>query len=107
MSCRGVRRATVIELFRVGIEGEIDTQRSADYGDLCHDVAFASIRVALLADSALDFRGAFCRCGERVFEDCVAFFDDVVRKCVLLRKSEALSCRLFRHNLVVIELFAQ
>lgn len=33
MSCRGVRRATVIELFRVGIEGEIDTQRSADYGD--------------------------------------------------------------------------
>lgn len=55
MSCRGVRSATVIELFRVGIEGEIDTQRSADYGDLCHDVAFASIRVALLADSALDF----------------------------------------------------
>ena len=103
----GVGGATVVELGCFRIEGEIDTQRRADDGHFGNNVAFSAVGVALLADTALDFGRALRGCGESVFEDCVAFLDDFVGKCVFLCKCEALSCRFLCHNFVVIELFTE
>lgn len=98
-----VRSAAVVELGRIGIERKVDAQRRADDGDFCHDVAFASICVALFADAALDLGRAFLGCGERVLQNRVAFLDDIVGKRVFFGESEALACSFFRHNFVIVE----
>ena len=82
----GVGGATVVELGCFRIEGEIDTQRRADDGHFGNNVAFSAVGVALLADTTLDFGRALRGCGESVFEDCVAFLDNFVGKCVFLCK---------------------
>lgn len=102
-----VRSAAVVELGRIGIERKVDAQRRADDGDLCHDVAFASICVALFADAALDLGRAFLGCGERVLQDRIAFLDDIVGKRVFFGESEALASGFFRHNFVIVEFFAE
>ena len=102
-----MRRASVVEFLCVGIEGKVDAQRRADNGDLCDDIAFASICIALFADSALDLRRSLRSCGECVFEDGIAFFDYIVRKRIFLCKSEALARGFLCHNFVIIELFAE